>query len=397
MHQNFYFCVVLLTVGWLSFADLLAQEEGKAKGERNANSLVGTWDLSVRWGKDGDEKLVRHLLAIKSDLTGEIIDVDEGWANPIRNLKVTKQKVVFDFYYGDKEEYLIEFEGSIEGTAKGKKLNGSFSVFGTKGVVAGRPIDGKQKKSITSQTSILEVYQARSFTSSEGDKINYRLFVPANYDARKTYPLILFHHGGGGAGNDNRSQLEGACVREWIRPKFQSNHSCFIVAPQFPGKEEFARKERGLKGGEKVDGVKLQTRTMHEMLDSLEKEFSIDKNREYVTGLSFGGDCTWFSLFERPGRFAAAVPICGGYSLNPSESKMIDKLVGLPIWVFHGDADKVVPVRASREVVRALKEAGGNPRYTEYQQMGHYCWDRAYRDPELSTWLFAQTKNAKQK
>ena len=101
MHQKFFFCVVLLTVGWGSFADLLAQDEGKAKGERNADSLVGTWDLSVRWGKDGDEKLVRHLLVVKSDLTGEIIDVDEGWANPIRNLKVTKQKVVFDFYYGE--------------------------------------------------------------------------------------------------------------------------------------------------------------------------------------------------------------------------------------------------------------------------------------------------------
>ena len=76
---------------------------------------------------------------------------------------------------------------------------------------------------------------------------------------------------------------------------------------------------------------------------------------------------------------------------------MIDKLVGLPIWVFHGDADKVVPVRASREVVKALKRAGGNPRYTEYPQVGHFCWDRAYRDPELLAWLFAQTKNVKQK
>ena len=138
--------------------------------------------------------------------------------------------------------------------------------------------------------------------------------------------------------------------------------------------------------------MKLQTRTIHEMLDSLEKEFSIDKNREYVTGLSFGGDCTWVSLFERPKRFAAAVPICGGYSLNPSESKKINELAGLPIWVFHGDADKVVPVRASREVVKVLTDARGKPRYTEYPQVGHYCWDRAYRDPQLISWLFAQSK-----
>ncbi|MDA7878746.1 alpha/beta hydrolase-fold protein [bacterium] len=392
MFQRSFFYLVLLTIGLMKFGPLIAQEESKSTGGMAANPVVGTWDLFVRWGKGGDEKLGRHILTIKPDLSGEIKDVEEGWANPIRNLKATQQDVAFNFYYGDKEEYLIEFEGKVKKNAQGKKLEGSLSIFGTKGAVTGKPFDASEIRSIESKGSILDAYQARNFTSSEGDKINYRLFVPTNYDAEKEYPLILFHHGGGGAGNDNRSQLEGACVGEWIRPKIQSDYPCFIVAPQFPGKEEFAKKERGLKGGERVDGMKLQTRTIHEMLNSLEKEFSIDKNREYVTGLSFGGDCTWLSLFERPKRFAAAVPICGGYSLNPSESKKINELAGLPIWVFHGDADKVVPVRASREVVKVLTDARGKPRYTEYPQVGHYCWDRAYRDPQLISWLFAQSK-----
>ncbi|MDA7880575.1 prolyl oligopeptidase family serine peptidase, partial [Mariniblastus sp.] len=159
------------------------------------------------------------------------------------------------------------------------------------------------------------------------------------------------------------------------------------------GKEEFAKKERGLKGGERVDGMKLQTRTIHEVLNSLEKEFSIDKNREYVTGLSFGGDCTWLSLFERPKRFAAAVPICGGYSLNPSESKKINELAGLPIWVFHGDQDKPVPFEKSVKMVDAITKAGGTKvRFTTMENVGHNCWSAAYATPELYQWMNAQVK-----
>ena len=139
--------------------------------------------------------------------------------------------------------------------------------------------------------------------------------------------------------------------------------------------------------------MKLAIRTIHEILDSLEKEFSIDKNREYVTGLSFGGDCTWRSLFERPKRFAAAVPICAGYTLDSSVAEDAKKLADLPLWIFHGDADRVVPVTASRRIVKALKEAKGNPKYTEYAGVGHNSWDRAYRSNELVTWLFKQSKS----
>ncbi len=135
--------------------------------------------------------------------------------------------------------------------------------------------------------------------------------------------------------------------------------------------------------------------TVHELLDSLEKESSIDTNREYVTGLSFGGECTWMSLMERPDRFAAAVPICAtdGYSGLTVEER-VENLAQLPLWIFHGDADEKVPVQASRKMVKALRDAGGNPKYTEYPGVTHNSWDQAYRDPELVTWLFAQKRGA---
>ena len=64
----------------------------------------------------------------------------------------------------------------------------------------------------------------------------------------------------------------------------------------------------------------------------------------------------------------------------------------IPIWAFHGADDKTVPVERSREMIDALKSAGGNPKYTEYPGVGHNSWAQTYSDPALYAWLFAQRK-----
>ena len=107
-----------------------------------------------------------------------------------------------------------------------------------------------------------------------------------------------------------------------------------------------------------------------------------------------GGECTWMSMIERPDRFAAAVPICGGdWIIGMSAEDRGKKFADLPMWIFHGDSDEVVSVEVSRKAVKALRDAGGSPRYTEYPGVGHDSWTRAYRDPELIEWLFDQTRN----
>jgi predicted peptidase len=162
------------------------------------------------------------------------------------------------------------------------------------------------------------------------------LFVPRDYSTDRKYPVVLFHHGGGGAGGDNRKQHEGACVRDWIRPTAQAKHPCFIVAPQSPGKKSQA----STKAGSPFEVMRRRIRTIHEILDKLEEEFSIDESREYVTGLSFGGECTWLSIVERPDRFAAAVPICAGNRLMDIPlAERGRKFASFPLGIFHGDAD----------------------------------------------------------
>ena len=98
-----------------------------------------------------------------------------------------------------------------------------------------------------------------------------------------------------------------------------------------------------------------------------------------------GAEGVWSLAAAHPKRFAAIVPICGG-----GITKLAEALKDVPCWAFHGDADKVVHVQDTRNLVEAITNAGGRPQYQEYRGVDHNCWDRAYADPELYKWLQAQ-------
>jgi predicted peptidase len=134
-------------------------------------------------------------------------------------------------------------------------------------------------------------------------------------------------------------------------------------------------------------------------LDQTAREYSVDPERTYLTGLSLGGFGTWLVAERLPERFAAIVPICGFYG-NPNaatDAETLGRLAGAlkktRVWCFHGALDKAVAVERSREIVAALREAGGDVRYTEYADGAHDVWNRAYADPELWKWLLAQRRS----
>jgi len=124
-----------------------------------------------------------------------------------------------------------------------------------------------------------------------------------------------------------------------------------------------------------------------ELLDHILRDSNIDKSRVYVGGLSMGGFGTLDLLHRRPELFAAAMPICGGADFGK-----VDKFKEIPLWIFHGAKDTVVPADLSRELIKVLNEMGSTPKYTEYPEGGHGIWNDAIRDPELLPWLFNQKK-----
>lgn len=213
----------------------------------------------------------------------------------------------------------------------------------------------------------------------------YRLFVPRGYNKRKKYPLVLWLHGGAGRGNDNLKQISGGNTvgsHVWTQPENQSEHSCFVVAPQCPDDELWASLDTAKPTG--------QMRLVLELLQTLGRTFSVDARRLYVAGQSMGGFGTWSVVSQHPRMFAAAIPVCGGG--NETEAS---KLTQMPIWAFHGETDEAVSVGRSRKMIAAIRLAGGMPKYTEYESAGHVIWDKVFGEPELLSWVFAQNRIAK--
>jgi predicted peptidase len=210
-----------------------------------------------------------------------------------------------------------------------------------------RQIPGKMEKEITVTVSL-----------------NYLVYLPPAYEKdNKEWPLVLFLHGSGERGEDLNF------VKRLGPPMLVEQGKDFpfiLISPQ-------------CQLGRRWDPLALTT-----LLDEVEKNYRIDKNRVYVTGLSMGGEGTWKLAFAEPYLFAAIAPVCGrtgSYYLDACDIK------NLPIWVFHGAKDDVVSISESERIVKALKECGSDVRFTVYPEANHNAWTETYNNDELYNWL----------
>ncbi|NLX96284.1 MAG: phospholipase [Rhodopirellula sp.] len=232
--------------------------------------------------------------------------------------------------------------------------------------------------------------QKRIYRSADGQTLPYRLHIPNNYDPAREYPLILFLHGAGERGVDNEAQLLHPEVLRFINDDAAARHPCFLVAPQCPEGHRWVETPWDSPRAHATPvEPSLPTRLTMEILDSLEKEFRIDPDRRYATGMSMGGFGVFDLLVRRPGHYAAAIVICGG-----ADNSKAKEIAAVAYRVFHGADDGAVPVARSRSIVEALKQAGARVHYTEYEGAGHNVWSRAYQEPELVDWLFARKRGA---
>jgi len=222
-------------------------------------------------------------------------------------------------------------------------------------------------------------WEARTFTEAGGARasLRYRLFKPLTYSPTNAYPLVLFLHGGG-AVRDFSDLLKCASPvfafgpARFASAEEQTRHPAFVLVPW-----------SGTRGWDEEN-----TRLIIALIGALRREFSIDGRQLYVTGQSMGGYGAWRMITQHPEVFAAAVPVCGG-----GDPARASQARGVPVWAFHGSADTIVPPSGSREMVDALLQAGGQPIYWEYEGGTHAgAAERAYCEPRLTEWLFAQRK-----
>ena len=231
-------------------------------------------------------------------------------------------------------------------------------------------------------------FEAKTYKSPKGKSLNYRIHLPENMDAKKQYPLVLFFHGAGERGNDNKKQLIHG-TKDILAYSEKSNEPVIIVAPQCPKGEQWVNTPWGNLSHTMPSKPSHSMRITIQLLNESIKTLAVDKKRIYVTGLSMGGFGVWDIVQRMPDTFAAAMPVCGG-----GDTKMANAIKNVPTWVFHGDSDGVVKTKRSRDMVAALKKVGGNVKYTEYKGVGHGSWGRAYSDEVALKWLLTQIRTS---
>ncbi|MEM7477920.1 MAG: prolyl oligopeptidase family serine peptidase [Planctomycetota bacterium] len=204
-------------------------------------------------------------------------------------------------------------------------------------------------------------------------ELKYLLYLPADYKAEqadKKWPLLVFLHGAGERGaNLDKVKRHGP-------PKVVADKKDFpfvTISPQCPS------------------GSFWNTGHLLQLIKSTIKEKNIDPDRVYLTGLSMGGFGSWALAAEAPELFAAVAPVCGG-----GDPRTARKLLEIPIWAFHGDADRVVPITGSQRIVDAIKDAGGEKiKFTIYEGVGHDSWTETYANEELYKWFLSHKRSAK--
>jgi predicted esterase len=208
--------------------------------------------------------------------------------------------------------------------------------------------------------------------------IPYRLYKPSGVPVGQKVPLILYLHGRDERGTDNVKHT--TWLRGIVSNTKSGQYAAYVLAPQIDPSMWFQSYN-----GSETQAMKLTIQAVRQVMATE----NVDPSRIYVTGVSMGGMGAWDAIKWEPNLFAAAVPM-SGYA-NPNTASTIKDI---PIWAFHGSNDTIVNVSGTRNIINAIRAAGGTPKYTEVAGGGHVIWDPIYFDASntLFPWLFGQRR-----
>jgi predicted peptidase len=222
--------------------------------------------------------------------------------------------------------------------------------------------------------AVLSIFSWNNAEVQEKSHYKYLTYLPPQYknDETKKWPLIIFLHGASLRGNDPEK------IKKFGIPKLISEGKEFgfvIISPQCPSNKDWSTDN-----------------WFSPLFEEINSKYRVDLSRVYLTGLSMGGEGTWYIAEQYPEVFAAIAPVCGRSSHIPNIKKEIEKITDLPIWIFHGEKDVVYPVRESDEMFKLLKK-NSNVKYTRYPNLGHGAThSKSYSGEELFNWFLDHKK-----
>ena len=218
--------------------------------------------------------------------------------------------------------------------------------------------------------------QYKAYIYKDGDtELPFRLLTPEKVEENKTYPLVVFLHGSGETGKNNRDHLQSF----FVNGLEASGEDCYAFLPQI--------EDDWFYGDENVDAI------LNKCIDDyLLTTYQIDTNRIYITGLSRGGSGVFWQVYHHQGKYAAALPVCGYFNLfDESIVSNYQPFADIPMWIAHNSGDPTVPVSYSRKMYHSvLLLCGTKIKYTEYDRDKHDAWTAFYSDQNVWAWMFAQ-------
>lgn len=204
-------------------------------------------------------------------------------------------------------------------------------------------------------------------------QLPYQVYLPQDYgaDPSQNWPVILSLHGASTRGEDPGAILNSdlPCVIE-----DGVDYPFIVVSPLCPTETWWS---------DHLPGIDV-------LLNEVSDRYAVDKKRISVTGVSMGAYGVWHLGAAYPERFSALVPISGGGAWFYGFPERVRSIQYTPVWVFHGDADPIVPLREAVSLVDEMKAAGTSPKLTVIPGGGHDVWKQVYRMPGLITWLLEQ-------
>jgi poly(3-hydroxybutyrate) depolymerase len=210
-------------------------------------------------------------------------------------------------------------------------------------------------------------------TNAAGLRLPYFYHLPTGYEPARRYPLILVFTGGG---------IDETSIFSILPAQFFV-HTSYARQAADPSLVVYVTRRAG--DGSWTTQYLEQTAVL---VDELMAAFSVDTDRVYLLGSSQGAHAAWDLLRLRPGLFAAAALPAGWRGTAPPAS-----IKDVPMRVWHAADDSSVNVSNSRDLVQALRQAGGHPIYTEFQTGGHPGGLGAGdMSPVIHDWLMAQRR-----
>ena len=195
-------------------------------------------------------------------------------------------------------------------------------------------------------------FTACSINTSQLGTFRYWLYTPS--DPTENMPLIVYLHGGSGKGDDLNLITAVDGFPQYLQSGQLGDVRAYVVIPQLPSTQK---------------GWVNAAESISELIDHTVSTYKINRNNISLTGHSMGGTGTWNLACTYPSLFARIAPLSGSIRNTPD---IIDNLKNIPVRAFVGSADTIVPPDSSKEVIAALKAAGGSAEITVFDGADHF-------------------------